>query len=365
MSQMIEWSPNNAPAVLDHVCLQVRQGRLVGLPTEAGYEVVASAVDSSAVAALTQLGDPSNIKPIALTLGDPQEVFDWLPHLRGPAFRLARSFWPGPFTLVAPAAVRSLLWKLPAEVVGVLAPDRRLAIRIPDHPSWSALGRRLPGPLVSASLPGFPREPAQLDAWGERMALVVNDGVSALAEPPTLIEVAGKSASILRNGAVPRHDVEEVLPCRILFVCTGNTCRSPLAEVLCRQLLSANLRCAPGELTAHGYVVQSAGLAAGPGNPATASAAAIARAHGAALDEHRSRPLSLDLLSRADFVFTMTESQRATLQGLGLSWARPQLLDPGGDDIDDPIGGSDEVYAACARQLERCLKHRLPELLES
>src|SRR5207247_9482608 len=111
-------------------------------------------------------------------------------------------------------------------------------------------------------------------------------------------------------------DLHAAHPCHIVFLCTGNTCRSPLAEALCKTLLSAKLGCAPADLLAHGFRVQSAGLAAGLGNPATFEAAAIAQQYGADLSGHSSQPLSLELLSHADRIFTMTWSHLGLLHSL-------------------------------------------------
>ncbi|MEO0248903.1 MAG: TRAP transporter large permease subunit, partial [candidate division WOR-3 bacterium] len=94
----------------------------------------------------------------------------------------------------------------------------------------------------------------------------------------------------------------------VLFVCTGNTCRSPLAEALCKQLLAQRMGCAVEELPRRGLVVLSAGLQALPGMPATPEAVAAAQALGASLEQHQSRPVTPELLSRADFVIGMTSS---------------------------------------------------------
>src|SRR5205814_10085326 len=134
----------------------------------------------------------------------------------------------------------------------------------------------------------------------------------------------------------------------------------------CKALLSAKLGCAVANLPAHGYLVHSAGLAAGLGNPATFEAAAIAQRYGADLSGHCSQPLSLELLSRADRIFTMTWSHLGLLHSLRVpAGPRPQLLAPSGIDVDDPIGGSEEIYRTCAAQIWECLHERLPELLEA
>lgn len=365
MPDVLDWRRDESQAVLSRVAGFLREGRLVALPTEAGYEAIASALHPNAVAELAALAGPN--ETLALILGEAFEVFDWLPHLRGASVRLLRVFWPGPLTLVSGAGLNFGLARcLPQEVRARLLSDNHLALRLPDH-DWPAPLRRLcAGPLVAASLPGFPLEVSRIESGRDRLALIVDGGPSPFIQPPTVVRADAKTAVIVREGAVPRADIEALLPSRILFVCTGNTCRSPLAEALCRTLLSAKVGCAPADLPAHGYCVASAGLAAGPGNAATVEAATVAQTYGADLGAHCSQPLSLELLSRADQVFTMTWSHLSMLRSLQVpAGPLPQLLAPSGVDVDDPVGCSDEVYRACAVQIWQYLNERLPQLLES
>src|SRR5207248_3873054 len=106
--------------------------------------------------------------------------------------------------------------------------------------------------------------------------------------------------------------------------------------------------CAADELPARGFWVLSAGVAAYGGAPATAESAEAAAELGAALEAHRSRPVSPQLLAAADDVIAMTrahaEALAARFPGVG---PPPRLL--GGDegDLDDPIGAGLDVYRDC------------------
>ena len=162
---------------------------------------------------------------------------------------------------------------------------------------------------------------------------------------------------------MPADSVEKSVLRRVLFVCTGNTCRSPMAEALLKRLLADRLGCAPAELPERGFLVQSAGLSTMMGAPASADAIAAVAALGADLSGHCSQPLSLELLL-ADHIFAMTYSHLEMLTGLGLEgMPTPQLLSPGGDDVFDPIGAEPEVYRACAETIWAHLQKRLPEIL--
>ncbi|MBR3106612.1 MAG: hypothetical protein IKH30_05420 [Clostridia bacterium] len=120
----------------------------------------------------------------------------------------------------------------------------------------------------------------------------------------------------------------------ILFVCTGNTCRSPLAAALAR---------------AYGVDAQSAGLSADPGDVATPEAVRAAKRHGGDLSAHLARNVQDYLMREASQVYAMTLDHAKTLQMRFSEYAgKIHVLNPS---ISDPYGGNDAVYEACAQKL--------------
>ena len=130
----------------------------------------------------------------------------------------------------------------------------------------------------------------------------------------------------------------------ILFVCSGNICRSPFAEAAAR-----------ARLEAAGYEVASAGTLMTEGNPSTADARAVAHEVGLDLTGHRSRPATRELLAGADRIFAMDRSHVARLSQQGF---RAELLDPDGGEIPDPYGRGVEAYRTSYRMIAAVLDRR-------
>lgn len=145
---------------------------------------------------------------------------------------------------------------------------------------------------------------------------------------------------------------------RILFVCTGNTCRSYMAEYLYRNMLEQ--RMAAGDLSASAIAVSSAGIFATEGSAGTRMAEEVlAEEFGIESSMHRASMLTYDRAHEADLILTMTEGHRlAVVRAFPDLESRVRTLGEygGGQDVQDPFMGSYSTYSACANQIAKLIK---------
>lgn len=340
------------PAALDPAVEALRSGGLVGLPTESVYGIAGDLGRPGTVRRLLELrGSPAD-KKITVHLGDRDELRNVVSGPLPPsARRLIQKFWPGPLTIVLPTP--------DGAGVGVRYPNHRVAVAI-----LTRAGVRVG--VTSANRAG---EPAAVTGEDVRrgfegvLDVIVDAGPTRHRAASTVARVAGSRVEVLREGPIPRALIEEANVVTVLFVCTGNTCRSPMAAALFRRLLADRLKAKPEDLESRGYRILSAGTAAGQGGAATEEAERAVRDYGADLSRHSSRPVSPGMVEDADRVFVMTGRHRRVL----VEWmpeheGKIQLLDPGGKDVEDPVGGSLEVYRGSARKIHGFLQDRLKEI---
>lgn len=361
MATLVDLQKAEEPRDMVHRAVQaLAEGHVIAVPTETVYGLAASGLDADAVARMVAMKGRSQTAPLALALRSSDAVWDFACQLSPLAQRLARRCWPGPLTLVLPCdSPESAITQLPEGVRKyVLAPDGCVGFRVVAHRVFETLHQFVAAPIVltSANLSGQPPATtgdavlAQFsdEKYADDLPLILSDGPSRYAGASTVVRVRDNQYEILREGAIERAAMRQFVKPIIAVVCTGNTCRSPMAEVLLRE----RFRQKTGREDA--VLVVSAGVSAMPGGGAAQQAVEAMSERGLDLTGHSSRPLDERLVELADLILTMTNQHReAILTRWPAAADRVKTLLRDGGDVSDPIGAPPEVYLACADQIDQ------------
>jgi L-threonylcarbamoyladenylate synthase len=348
MPEVLDWQLGDPRLALERAVQDLTDGKLVVFPTETGYHVAASSMHPDALAALGRL---PNAEEAVLATASLEDAIRWAPWMSPTARRLARRCWPGPVTLVI-------------DHQGEGEDKGTVRLRVPAHEALLATLDQLAAPLVVVPLLPAGATVEQLaTSLGDTATLMIAAGPGSVELMPTVVQFRGDQWTVTSAGTITAEMLHGLMATTIVFVCTGNTCRSPLAQGLCKMLLAERLGCLPEELPQRGFLVLSAGLAAMMGAEASPEAVEVARDCGADLSGHRSQPLTSELLARADYLFAMTTGHlRALLPFIPPEGPQPRLLSGDGSDVPDPIGREREVYRDCAQLILHHLQDCLNEI---
>ncbi|HEU4834073.1 MAG TPA: hypothetical protein VFS90_06660 [Pyrinomonadaceae bacterium] len=147
-----------------------------------------------------------------------------------------------------------------------------------------------------------------------------------------------------------------------LFVCSGNTCRSPMAAAIANAEIAARLGIPFKSLETVNVRAMSAGVSARVGAPLTDEAAEVLRSLSVPVQPHAARDLTPELGAEAELIFCMTKAHRKAVVEMLPEVAGKTYCLSTEVDVDDPIGKGMAAYVACARQIQRLVQLRLSEV---
>lgn len=341
-------------------------GGLVAFPTETVYGI-ACRVKPDSLARLGAVKGRSTNKHYTLHIGQIDEYRKYVPKAGVRAEKLIRKAWPGPLTLVfelSAADAGEMKDQIDNQAFETLYKNNSIGIRCPDHPAASLLLRVASGPIVapSANLPG--KQPASdaaevLAQLSDQIDLVLDGGPCKYRRSSTVAKVGSRGVEVLREGVYSPDQLQAMSEVRFLFVCTGNTCRSPMAEGLFRRHLAEKIGSDIDDLGKMGYKVVSAGMMNLAGAPASTEAVMACERKGVDIRDHTSQHLTRPLVEASDYVFCMTRSHSEQVISVSPEAERKCSLLANDSEIPDPIGRPQEYFDNCASIIEAAVKARI------
>ncbi|MFA6384325.1 MAG: L-threonylcarbamoyladenylate synthase [Candidatus Omnitrophota bacterium] len=268
----------------------IKDGGLVIIPTETVYGIAADGSNPAAVAKLSALKGRPDSKPYSVHIDDKDKLEGFVKEIPVAAYKLMDRFWPGPLTMIFKAATQG--------TIGVRLPDDAIARRIimlADVPVVC------PSANISGNPPPVSFEGALKDLR-DKVDFAVDAGDTAMAKESTVVDVTVKPVAVLREGAIAKRDIFQAAnTIVVLFVCTGNSCRSVMAQALLRKKLR--------DIKRSDVEVLSAGIMMADGLGASYETKELLAAEGIDVSQHRSARVTKDMLNKSDLILVMEGSQ--------------------------------------------------------
>ncbi len=357
------------PAEIKEAAQMIDAGGLVAFPTETVYGI-ACRVEAKSLNRLDDLKGRNTDKHYTLHIGRATDVEKYVPAAGLRARKLIKNVWSGPVTIVfelTDSDIKKQRETIKKEVFECLYKDNTIGIRCPDNAVAAMLLQETKLPVVAPSANKTGKPPATdaeqvLAQFSGQIDLLLDGGPCKYKKSSTVVKIGKKGLEILRKGGYSIEELEAMSEVRFLFVCTGNTCRSPMAEGMFRKFLAEKLQCKVDQLDKIGYKISSAGVMNMAGSPASEEAIAACAAKGIDIKAHKSKTLTRQLVKESDFIFAMTRTHCERVADIEPQAAQKCILLAGDREVPDPIGQSEDVFNDCADLIEKAVRERISEL---
>lgn len=310
----------------------LKNGGLVIMPTETVYGIAANMMDEKAVERLYEIKQRPKDKPFSVHIEEKLRIEDFARAIPPAAYKLIDKFWPGPLTLILKSKDKGN--------IGLRMPDNEVALRVIAQAG-------VPIVCPSANLSGKQAPKNFKEAIKDLEGLVdfaIDSGNTKLGIESSVVDLTIEPLQVTREGAIKKEDIERVAKKKIvLFICTGNSCRSVMAMALLRKKMKEKNRA--------DVEVSSAGIMLMGGLSATESTKDILKKDGMDVSGHLSQRVTNEMIKKSDLILVMEKVHEDRILQLAPEVKNRVFLlkefakiNDSNLDISDPIGKPIEFY---------------------